>query len=296
LISKYRVDLALLGVAMVWGASYLVAKSITPFASVPAMLAIRFTLAGLIMMAVWLFRREPFSRADVVLGTLFGVTQASIMLVETYGLKETSATNAGLLISLTLVFTPILESAWSRNWLPKTYFIAVTVSIVGVLLLVSGNGFKEPNFGDFLMLLAALIRTFHVTAQGRFTKGRKVSSFNAISLQMLVCGLIYFVLDVPGTINALETFEAQQWSATLFLILFCTIFAFATQLWAIRKTSASRASLLLSTEPVWAVVIAAGIGGELLGPIGILGAALIIGASMFGQRIEARFREGLSAS
>lgn len=271
MISKYRVDLALLGVAMVWGASYLVAKSITPFASVPAMLAIRFTLAGLIMMAVWLFRREPFSRADVVLGTLFGVTQASIMLVETYGLKETSATNAGLLISLTLVFTPILESAWSKNWLPKTYFIAVTLSIVGVLLLVSGNGFKEPNFGDFLMLLAALIRTFHVTAQGRFTKGRKVSSFNAISLQMLVCGLIYFVLDVPGTINALETFEAQQWRATLFLILFCTIFAFATQLWAIRKTSASRASLLLSTEPVWAVVIAAGIGGELLGPIGILG-------------------------
>ena len=296
MISKYRVDLALLGVAIVWGASYLVAKSITPFASVPAMLAIRFTLAGLIMMAVWLFRREPFSRADVVLGTLFGVTQASIMLVETYGLKETSATNAGLLISLTLVFTPILESAWSRNWLPKTYFIAVTVSIVGVLLLVSGNGFKEPNFGDILMLLAALIRTFHVTAQGRFTKGRKVSSFNAISLQMLVCGLIYFVLDAPGTIKALETFEAQQWSATLFLILFCTIFAFATQLWAIRKTSASRASLLLSTEPVWAVVIAAGIGGELLGPIGILGAALIIGASMFGQRIEARFREGLSGS
>ena len=143
---------------MVWGASYLVAKSITPFASVPAMLAIRFTIAGLIMMAVWLFRREPFSRADVVLGTLFGVTQASIMLVETYGLKETSATNAGLLISLTLVFTPILESAWSKNWLPKTYFIAVTVSIVGVLLLVSGNGFKERNFGDFLMLLAALIR------------------------------------------------------------------------------------------------------------------------------------------
>lgn len=296
MIAKYRVDLALLGVAVVWGASYLVAKSITPFASVPAMLAIRFTIAGLIMMAVWLFRREPFSRADVVLGTLFGVTQASIMLVETYGLKETSATNAGLLISLTLVFTPILESAWSKNWLPKTYFIAVTVSIVGVLLLVSGNGFKEPNFGDFLMLLAALIRTFHVTAQGRFTKGRKVSSFNAISLQMLVCGLIYFALDVPGTISATQSFGAQQWSATLFLILFCTIFAFATQLWAIRKTSASRASLLLSTEPVWAVVIAAGIGGELLGPVGILGAALIIGASLFGQRIEARFRAGLSGS
>jgi drug/metabolite transporter (DMT)-like permease len=292
LIAKYRVDLALLGVAVVWGASYLVAKSITPFASVQAMLAIRFTLAGLIMFAVWLFRREPFSRADVILGTLFGVTQAAIMLVETFGLKATSATNAGLLISLTIIFTPILESAWSRRWLPRGYFIAVTVSLVGVILLVSGNGFKAPNFGDLLMLAAALIRTFHVTAQGRFTVGRKVSSFNAISLQMLVCGLIYFALDVRGTFAAIHSFAVTQWSATLFLILFCTIFAFATQLWAIRKTSASRASLLLSTEPVWAVIIASVFGGELLGPLGILGALLIIGASLVGQRIEQRFREG----
>jgi drug/metabolite transporter (DMT)-like permease len=99
-------------------------------------------------------------------------------------------------------------------------------------------------------------------------------------------------LDVPGTFDAIHTFALAQWSATLFLILFCTIFAFATQLWAIRKTSASRASLLLSTEPVWAVVIASVFGGELLGPIGILGALLIIGASLVGQRIEQRFREG----
>ena len=292
MITKYRVDLALLGVAMVWGASYLVAKSITPFASVPAMLAIRFTLAGLIMFAVWFIKREPFSRADVMLGTLFGFTQAAIMLVETYGLKETSATNAGLMISLTIIFTPILESAWSKRWLPRGYFIAVTVSLIGVLLLVSGNGLKAPNYGDLLVFIAALIRTFHVTAQGRFTIGQKVSSFNAISLQMLVCGLIYFVLDAPGTISAAQTFAEPQWAATMFLILFCTIFAFATQLWAIRKTSASRAALLLSTEPVWAVVVATVFGGELLGPVGVFGAVLIIGASIVGQRIEQRFREG----
>lgn len=296
MIRKYSVDIALLGVAIVWGASYQVAKSITPFASVPAMLAIRFVLAGAIMMLVWLIRRNPFSSADVILGTLFGITQASIMLVETFGLKETSATNAGLLISLTIVFTPILESAWKRRWLPRGYFIAVTVSLVGVLLLVSGNGFKAPNYGDGLMLLAAVIRSFHVTAQGRFTAGRKVSSFNAISLQMLVCGLIYFFIDVPGTLTAIQTFAYPQWQSTLFLILFCTIFAFATQLWAIRKTSATRASLLLSTEPVWAVVIATVGGGEALGPIGVLGGLLIIGASTVAQRIEHRFRAGLSES
>jgi drug/metabolite transporter (DMT)-like permease len=81
-----------------------------------------------------------------------------------------------------------------------------------------------------------------------------------------------------------------------FLVLFCSVFAFAAQLWAIKKTSASRASLLLSTEPIWAVVIGSAIGGELLGWVGYVGAAVIIGASYVGQGIERRYREGKAAA
>ena len=41
-IRSSKVDLVLLAVAIVWGASYLAAKAITPFATVPAMLSVRF--------------------------------------------------------------------------------------------------------------------------------------------------------------------------------------------------------------------------------------------------------------
>jgi drug/metabolite transporter (DMT)-like permease len=62
-------------------------------------------------------------------------------------------------------------------------------------------------------------------------------------------------------------------------------------LWAIRKTSASRVALLQGTEPVWAVVIAVVIGGELMSAIGWLGAAVIIAACYWGLGIENRARE-----
>jgi drug/metabolite transporter (DMT)-like permease len=292
-IRASKVDLVLLAVAMVWGASYLSAKAITPFATVPAMLSVRFGIATLAMIVIWLIRRKKFSRTDVILGIVFGLTQSAIMTVETYGLKITSATNAGLLISLTIIFTPIMESAWKKRWLPKSFFLAAVGAIVGVALLVTGNGIQEPNWGDVLLFVAAIVRAVHVTAQGVLTKNRDASSFNMILLQCLTATVVFFVVDIPGAFDAINTFGPAQWAGTLFLALFCSVFAFVAQLWAIRRTSASRSSLLLATEPIWAVIIAVLFGGETLAVLGIVGAAVIIFSTYIGQGIESKHRERL---
>ena len=290
-----KVDLVLLAVAIVWGASYLSAKAITPFATVPAMLSVRFAIATLAMVAIWLVRRNKFSKTDLILGMIFGLTQSAIMSVETFGLKITSATNAGLLISLTIIFTPIMESAWKKRWLPRSFFLAGVGAIVGVALLVTGNGIQEPNFGDVLLFIAAIVRAVHVTAQGVLTKDRKASSFNMILIQCLTATVVFFVFDIQGAFDAIYSFGPAQWAGTLFLALFCSVFAFVAQLWAIRRTSASRSSLLLATEPIWAVVIAVIFGGETLALLGIIGAVVIIVSTYIGQGIESRHRQELES-
>ncbi len=294
-IRASKVDLVLLAVAIVWGASYLSAKAITPFATVPAMLSVRFAIATLAMVTIWLIRRKKFSKTDLVLGTIFGLTQSAIMSVETFGLKITSATNAGLLISLTIIFTPIMESAWNKRWLPRSFFLAAVGAIVGVALLVTGNGIQEPNLGDMLLFIAAIVRAVHVTAQGVLTRNREASSFNMILMQCLTATVVFFVFDVQGAFDAIATFGPAQWAGTLFLALFCSVFAFVAQLWAIRRTSASRSSLLLATEPIWAVVIAVLFGGETLALLGIVGAVVIIASTYVGQGIETRHREKFEA-
>jgi drug/metabolite transporter (DMT)-like permease len=295
IIKASKVDLVLLAVAIVWGASYLSAKAITPYATVPAMLSVRFAIATLAMIAIWLIRRKKFSRTDLILGTIFGLTQSAIMSVETFGLKITSATNAGLLISLTIIFTPIMESAWNKRWLPRSFFLAAVGAIVGVALLVTGNGIQEPNLGDLLLFVAAIVRAIHVTAQGVLTRNKEASSFNMILMQCLTATVVFFVFDVQGAFEAIESFGPAQWAGTLFLALFCSVFAFVAQLWAIRRTSASRSSLLLATEPIWAVVIAVLFGGETLALLGIVGAVVIIASTYVGQGIESRHREQFEA-
>jgi threonine/homoserine efflux transporter RhtA len=63
----------------------------------------------------------------------------------------------------------------------------------------------------------------------------------------------------------------------------------------VQRTSASRASLLLGTEPVWAVVVGIVLGGEHLTPLTGLGAALMVAGMYWGQAVERAHRASLAA-
>ena len=290
------VDIAILGAAAVWGASYLASRELTHFASLWGMMAIRFILAGAVLYLIRFLRPVKFSKTEVLSSLGIAVTLATVMTVETTGIYLTSATNSGLIISLSILFTPIIEGLVSKFWMPRMFYASAIGAIIGVGILISGNGFTEPNLGDLLMIVAAVLRAVHTVSQGyfthgKFTKGKKVDTTNITILQLVFAGTFFLILDPIGTANAAATYGLREWLLMGVLVIFCTVYGFMAMLWAIRKTSASRVALLQGTEPVWAVVIAVVIGGELMSAIGWLGAAVIIAACYWGLGIENRARE-----
>jgi drug/metabolite transporter (DMT)-like permease len=290
-IKAREVDLVLLLVAFFWGSSYLSAKVLTQHTSVLSVLGLRFALTSIGMLIIWLVRRDRFQKPEWIFGSILGASQALILFCETAGVSKTTATNAGLIISLTIVMTPILESIASKNWLPRKFFVATVVAVVGVALLVSGEGFSAPGLGDWLMLIAAFIRSIHVTAMGHVTRGKSYSTVNITLIQSLTCAAIFTALSFQEMADAVSSFAPAQWYGLLYLSLLCGLFSFLANLWAIRRTSASRAGLLLATEPIWAVVVGISVGGETLALLGVVGAVLILGATFWGQRIETAHRE-----
>ncbi|ALE08070.1 hypothetical protein AL755_21535 [Arthrobacter sp. ERGS1:01] len=289
--NRLGVDAALLAVAVVWGGSYLVAKDLTLAAPVPAVLGWRFLVASAALGVLWAWRvRRLPGRAELWTGALLGLTQAAVLFLETFGVAATRAGNAGLIISLTVIFTPLLDAAASRRWLPRGFFVAAVVCVVGVALLVSADGFRAPNPGDLLMLAAAAVRAGHVTLLGALTRNKPYSSITVTLIQAVVCAAAGIAVNPAAMATAARSFGPAEWLGVLYLGLAASVFAFLIQLWAVRRTSASRASLLMGTEPVWAVLAGVLIAGEHLGWAGAAGAGLIIGGCFAGQRIEARFR------
>ena len=275
----------------VWGASFLSAKELAGEVGVAPAVALRFLVAAAAVGVICLVRSERMPRGRVLaIAALLGCSQAAVIGLETWGVHLTSATNAGLLISLALVFTPVLESVASRSWLPRSYFVAAVAAVVGVALLVSGAGFRLPTAGDALVIAAAVVRAVHVTASGHLTRGRRDSTLAVVCVQLVVCALTSTAVAGADLPRAVGRLSASGWLDVLFLGLMCSVFAFVVQLWAVRRTSATRASILMGTEPVWALAVGVVIGGEVLGLAGLAGGALIIAASYAGQAIERRHR------
>ncbi|TDC20692.1 DMT family transporter [Streptomyces sp. 8K308] len=279
--------MVLLLVAIVWGSSYLAAKTATVALPVLVVLFARYAISALACGLLVAGRRPTGAEARI--GALLGVTQAAVLVLETYGVAHTSAANAGLIISLTIVLTPMLDRAGGRGPLPPAFFVAAGVCVLAVGLLMSGTGLRAPRSGDLLMLAAAVVRAGHVALLGRLTARHPVRPLQLTAVQTAV-GTVLFLPPALAEADALAGSGAVTWARLAYLALFCSVFAFLAQTWAVRRTSASRASLLLGTEPIWAVAVGIGLGGERFTALAGLGAALLVAGTYWGQAVERAHR------
>jgi drug/metabolite transporter (DMT)-like permease len=286
---RLRVDLLLFLVAASWGSTYLVAKELVSPSSVVALLAVRMLLAAVVMSIVVAARRRRVTTSELRVGAILGVVLAAVFVFETFGIAHTSATNAGLIISLTIVFTPVLESVVTGRRLPGRFFLAAATAVVGVVLLAGGGALRPPTVGDLLILVAAVVRAVHVTTMQQLSGDRPMDSLHLTTVQLSTCAALFSAVSVfhgdsmPQYLGGLDAVDAML---LLYLVLGCTVFAFFVQTWAVRRTSPSRVSLLLGTEPVWAAAIGIGIAHESIALAGCCGIALILGGTAWGRSVE----------
>ncbi|MFD7403129.1 DMT family transporter [Streptomyces sp. NPDC059866] len=286
-------DLPVLLVAVVWGSSYLAAKEVTTAQTVLAVLVLRFGVALPVLVVAGWRRLRALSAVQVRGAGVLGLILAGIFLLETYGVVHTSATNAGLIISLTMVFTPLAESRVRGTRLPGSFMAAAAVSVLGVALLTQGAGFTAPSVGDLLMLGAAVVRTVHVLAMARMDSVRGADALSLTTVQLGGAVVVFGVLfALPGTgaspWTAAADFGVGDWLGLLYLSVFCTLFAFFVQMWAVRRTSPSRVSLLLGTEPVWAAAVGIALAGDRPGWLGLVGAVLVLVGTAWGRVVADR--------
>jgi drug/metabolite transporter (DMT)-like permease len=299
ILSRFHVDLLLLLVAATWGSTYLVAKELITPHSVVALLALRMLLAAALMAAIVAARRNRLTASELRAGMILGVILAAVFAFETFGIAHTSATNAGLIISLTIVFTPILESAISGRRLPGRFFVAAVIAVAGVALLAGNGVFDPPSLGDGLILVAAVVRAVHVTSMFTLTGNKPMDSLHLTTVQLATCAMFFSALSlfhgdsIPHFLARLDPGRAALF---LYLVVACTVFAFLVQTWAVRRTSPSRVSLLLGTEPIWAAIVGITIAHDQVSLPGYAGIVLILAGTAWGRSIEQRHRLAVSGS
>jgi len=159
------VDLALAGMAFVWGVNFTVVKTALAELSPLAFNALRFSLASLLIMtALWLVEKDV--RPDsgdgwrfLVLGL---VGNAGYQFLFINGLHRTTSGNGSLILATIPVFVPLIGTLLRIERIGARAWVGIFLSFAGIALIVLGCGEEvglagETTAGNLMILSAAML-------------------------------------------------------------------------------------------------------------------------------------------
>lgn len=158
-------------------------------------------------------------------------------------------------------------------------FLSILISILGVYLMVSGEGLEVNGGNTTLGLVSSLISAFSFAAYYIFMKRSKADKMESVKFTtwiMLLCA-IYFIaagLITHGRIQIVTEFK--PWMSILGLGLWATMVSNFTGVKAVRRIGPTLTSIMGALQPLTAVVLGAVFLDEHLGLMSFAGIALIM--------------------
>lgn len=277
----------LLCVVLVWGTTFVLVKNALRDASTLTFLAVRFTLASLVLAIV--FRKEcmswPSLRQGLRGGLIAGLLLFCSYFFQTVGLRYTTASKSAFITALSIVAVPLIAAFVYKSVPQVTEVAGVAVAAAGLGLMTFESARFQMNFGDWLTVLCALAFAAQVVVIGHYATEVSIGvlSFTQVGLVALISLGSFSWAETPRIV----------WSHGLLIALvvtalLATALAFPVQAWAQRYVSPTRTALILALEPVFASVVAYVWASERLSARGMAGGALIVAGVVLAELKPAR--------
>jgi len=276
--ARWQADAALAVVAIIWGSTFVVVKQALADISTLYFLFLRFAMASVCLALLFApgFHKMPWReiRRGLGGGAVAGLFLWLGYILQTVGLKYTSAGNSGFLTGLYIVLVPLMAAALFRRRPRGREIAGILVATLGmvVMTLPSLASNFHMNGGDLLTIACAVAFACHLLIVGYYSQRERTE---AVALGQIGCAAILsgFALTIAPP---RAVWSRAVWMALVLTAVFATAAAFALQTWAQRYTTATRTALIFALEPVVALAVAVSLGGEALTIYAVAGGALIL--------------------
>ena len=279
---RLRADLLLLLVALIWGSAFVAQRVAAQTIGVYYFNGVRFIVAALFLLLLAGSRLAAWFRStDKNLGGIFiaGMLLFGGTTLQQWGLRYTTAGNAGFITGLYVVFIPLILAIGWRSKVGRITWVAVGCSAVGLFLL-STVGKLVVNPGDALELAGAVLWAGHVILIGRLVRHMDVLPL-AIG-QYLVTGILSLGVSLAIEQGANRLMGELWWTVVYTGVLSVGV-GYTLQAIGQRVAPPTDAAIILSSEAVFAALSGWIILNEILSDRQLAGCALIFAGIVFAQ-------------
>lgn len=278
---------------VVWGSTYFFIgqclHDIPPF----MLGALRFSMAGAVLLAICGWRGEKLLKKKLILKSavsgivLLFIDQAVIMFAQQY----VSSSLVAIVASSTALWIMLLDvRAWRQNFRRPATVLGMVLGFAGVGMLYAEQLYSDTSVHPdsevgILLLVGGCISWACGTLYSKYRSSaeEETNGFAGSAWQMLSASVVFSICAaISGDFSTADmaTISMTSWLSLAYLITFGSLLAYSAYVWLLKVRPASEVATHAYVNPVVAVALGAGIGGEHVTAVQIAGLAVILASVM----------------
>jgi drug/metabolite transporter (DMT)-like permease len=276
------------------------------------LLAWRFLVAAVLSWAwllMWPAHRQALrglSRRRVLVLVLLGILYMGNSGTYFAGLETVPASLAALIVYLYPALVAVMSIRFARRLEGRRAWVALALATSGVVLAVGGiePGTQPPMEGLLLMIASPVIYAVWIILAARLggeragDDGRSVPPYDsettvrpeqtapapAAAIMVTATAVAWWVAGIVDGRPVYPTqIPTEAWIPLLGVGIVATAVAIQAFYAGARRIGAAQASLVSTVEPVYTIVLATILFGEMLGPVQVVGGVLVIVGVLIAQ-------------
>ena len=276
-------SLLLLLTAVIWGVAFVAQSVGLEYVEPFTFTCVRSIIGGLVLIPCIIllkkWKKGFATKIEWIGGICCGLALCAASNFQQIGMQYTTVGKAGFITALYVVLVPIFGLLFKKKVSTMIWF-CVALSVVGLYLLCMPEGGLALAFGDFLVLICAILFSVHILVIDHFSpKGDGV----VIScIQFFTCGILSGVVMVFTETPTIGNIMDAKW-AILYAGVLSSGVAYTLQVVAQKNVNPTVASLILCLESVVAVLAGWMILGQSLSSREIWGCVFMFIAIVLAQ-------------
>ena len=278
---KTYAKIALFVTAMLWGSTFSIGKLATEAFSPSFIIALRFTVASIVLVIVAAPLYKQLNRRYWIDGIWMGVTLFGGYILQVGGLAlDTSPGKSAFLCTSYCIMVPFVHWLATRKKPEISHILSVFICMIGIGVLSLRGGWGM-SMGDILTVLSGVPSAVNIVISSIVCKNKNPLILTTIEL-CVVALLAWVVVGFSGTFPA--AFPLETVGGIVYLGLFATALCLYLQSFGLKYAAPAVGGMILSLESVFGVIFAMILYHEKITPRMFLGFGLIFVAIVLSQR------------
>lgn len=275
--------LALVGVTVIWGVTFVQVQDALALYPLFAFLAVRFAISAIALAPFAWKPLRALPREGRVAGVGVGMLLAAAYGFQTAGLELTTVSSTGFITGLYVVFTPLIALALFGTRVPLALWAGVVLAVVGLLLLNGAPG--GSTTGNAFVLASALAAALQIVALERYAPRYDPRALTFLQMATSCVGFVAIAVAV-GQVEMPRGWTV--WGALLVTGVFAGALGLLVATWVQARTTAARAALVFTLEAPFAALAGVLLADEVLGWAGWLGCAVMMTGLLLAEPAAAK--------